>query len=133
MTLDWIAREPPLEPCAAVARGPARARLIEALLRRADLEGLSGVAGTDVVIVIGAAEELPWVDGVVYLGRDPAAPAVLLPTALAPAVPVDLLQGAVLARCAEGSAPVAVLRDPAALVPTGAARPLARHRLEEAL
>ena len=34
---------------------------------------------SDLPTMLGAAEALPWVDGVIYLGRDPRAPSLLLP------------------------------------------------------
>jgi hypothetical protein len=122
-------RAAPLAPLGATARGPAARALAERLLARDDdaLAALSGVASPDRLIVLGPADALPWVDGVVYLGRDPQAPALLLPTALAPDAPPALLERAVLARVS--AAPVAVLADPPALASLAAARPLDRARL----
>lgn len=129
MKVGWTLREPPLAAVAVVARGDVARRLVDRLLAEDDaaLAGLQGVAGPGIVVVSGPS--LPWVDGVSYLGRDPEAPALWLPTTRRPSVPVDWLQGAVLRRCAEGASPVAVLAEPFALVPTGASRPLVRARL----
>lgn len=129
MKLAWVPREPPLAPCAAAGRGPVARRLLDRLLAEDDdaLLGLEGVAGSGVVVVAG--DRLPWVEGLLWLGRDPAAPALLLPTTVGPDVPVDWLQGAVLRRCPAGAAPIAVLVDPPSLVPLGGARPLVRARL----
>ncbi len=118
--VSWRPRAQPLGPCAVAACGPvARARALVERLQRGLAPSLSGVAGTDVVVVLGAAGELPWEDGVVYLGRDPAAPGLLLPTLLEPTVPVDLFARA-LARL--HPLPLAVL--PELVVPVAAARPL---------
>jgi hypothetical protein len=93
------------------------------------LAQLRGVAGTGLLLVLGAPELLPWVDGVAYLGRDPDAPSLLLPTALAPDVPVALLERALAARVNTLGAPLAVLDAPARLVPAADARPIERARL----
>ena len=126
-------RATPLAPVAAAARGPAAAALAERLLARpeAALATLSGVSASGLLLVLGDAGALPWIDGVVYLGRDPAAPALLLPTALTPDVPAPLFERAVLARVP--AAPVAVLVDPPALVSTTAARPIERALLADFL
>jgi hypothetical protein len=115
---------------AAAARAAAAVALATRLLARDDdaLRRLAGAAAPGLLVILGDAADLPWVDGIVYLGRDPGAPALLLPTALAPDVPAPLLERALLAR--GGGAPLAVLLDPPALVPTGGARPLDRALLE---
>ncbi|MCB9564908.1 MAG: hypothetical protein H6708_31365 [Kofleriaceae bacterium] len=48
--------------------------------------------------VVGDAARLPWVDGVAYLGRDLAAPSLLVPTTLAPDAPPALVERALRAR-----------------------------------
>jgi hypothetical protein len=93
------------------------------------LASWSGVAGAEVLVLLGASASLPWVDGAVYLGRDPVAPALLLPCALAPRVAPALLERALLARAGAVSTPLAVLPDSNLLVPVGAARPVARASL----
>lgn len=94
----WLPRPEPLAPAAAMATGAAVRRLAARLLWREDgaLARLRGVAGPDLLLLLGPAEELPWIDGVSYLGVDPAAPALLLPTTLAPSVPPALLERALL-------------------------------------
>ena len=84
------------------------------------------MGGPALIVLVGARADLPWIDGIVYLGRDPAAPALLLPTTLAPDVPPALLERAVLARLSGAAPPIAVLVDPPALVPLGEARPVDR-------
>jgi hypothetical protein len=61
------------------------------------------------LVVLGP--DLPWVDGSIYLGSDPAAPAMLLPTTRAPSVPVDLLAGALAAHLSGLDPPFAVFPD----------------------
>ena len=133
VSIEWQPRRVPLQPCAAAASGPAAL----ALARRLQAEPceklalLRGVAGSDVLAVCGAPENLPWVDGIVYLGIDPAAPRLRLPTCLRPTVPVDLLERAILSLPgAVTGAPLAVLRaDPLCIVPLAAALPVVPARL----
>jgi hypothetical protein len=120
----------PLEPVAAVALDEAAKRLCAALLSRTDgaLGALRGVAGRALVVVTGDAGALPWVDGVVYVGRDPEAAALLVPTMLTTALPIALVERALLA--VHAGAPLVVLPRPALVVPLAEARPLERRRLE---
>lgn len=108
--LRFVAREPPLAPVAAWARGAAGQALLRALLARGDeaLAPLRGVHAGEVVIVTGPADALPWVDGVAYLGRDEEAPSLLLPTTLRPVVATELVERALRSR-APGASPLALL------------------------
>jgi len=128
--IRWAPREVPLRPLAAAARGPAATRVVQRLLMRDDKElaELSGVAAADLVVVLGAQAALPWADGIMYLGRDPDAAELLLPTAQRPNVPAPLLSKALLS--GEVCPPVAVLVDPPALVCVAQALPLSRRALE---
>jgi hypothetical protein len=129
----WRPRATPLELVGVMAPGAAAQRLALRLLRNTDeqLACLRGVAGTEMLVVVGAASTLPWVDGVTYLGRDERAPALLLPTHLEPDVALPLLESALLRLCAPRLLPpVAVLPAPARLVALGGARPLERALLE---
>jgi hypothetical protein len=125
--LTFHPRPTPLAPEMALAEGSAARRLL--CIEDAALARLSGVCAADLLAVLGAEADLPWVDGVRYLGRDPSAPALFLPTALAPAAPLPLLERALLAAASAGGAPLAVLPEPLRVVPLGAARPVERARL----
>ena len=118
----WRPRHDPLRPVAAAVSGAAARRLVERLLEDDERHRLTGVA-SDRGLVVVAGDQLPWVDGVLYLGRSEAAPALLLPTALEPTVPEALLEQAV-SRQVGRVAPVAVIPAPPLLVPVAAARPL---------
>ncbi len=130
LPVTWSPRPEPLSALAVAAVGPVAL----ALARRAlgadekQLGAWSGVAGAGVLILLGNTESLPWVDGAVYLGRDSAAPSLLLPCALAPDVAPALLERALVAHAAAGT-PLAVLPRTGQLVPVGAARPVARETL----
>ena len=129
IAVSWRPRETPLPPVAAVGVGAASVALARRLLEcSADrLARLQGAATPDVLVVLGLEAELPWADGVVYLGREPAAPGLLVPTHLTPDVPVALLEAAVL-RKVRGS-PVAVVPVAGQLIDVGAARAIDRATL----
>jgi len=125
LSVGWRDREPPLVPAAVAASGRAAVRLGSRLLARAGKEpGLSAVAGARLLVVLGPTSELPWSEGAQYLGRDAEAPHLLLPTALEPDVPVDVLEQALRARALAAIGPLAIL--PSAertwVVPVGSAR-----------
>jgi len=129
-------RAVPLEPRAVAAHGPVAAALADRLLAMDDeaLAKLSGVAGRALLIVLGEPVALPWVDGVLYLGRDLLAPSLLVPTALEPTVPLPLLERAILARAPSAAVPIAMLCDArslsaTAIAATGTARPIQRREL----
>jgi hypothetical protein len=129
MILRWTPRAEPLAPEAALGFDGAAEALARRLARAGDeaLARLRGVAGDGVVAVLGVADDLPWVDGVEYVGRAPGAPSLLLPTQVAPSVPAALLERAVVARA--GAAPIAVSAARRRLVSLAGARPIDRVRL----
>lgn len=130
MQIKWRAREIPLPPVAAAATGGAARLLGLRLLEWSDaqLGALRGAAGPGLLVVLGEAETLPWVDGIVYLGRDPAAPALLIPTTLEPDVPIALVERAITAGMKNASL-VAVLATASLLVPASSASSIARDTL----
>ncbi len=146
--VELVPREPPLAPRAAVATGEVARALARRLLEEDDeaLAALRGLAGPSLLAVLGEAEQLPWVDGVLYLGSDPEAPRLLLPTALRPSVAAGLYQSAVerhlqarAASAASGSsarplaaaiaAPLAVLPEPRWVFSMAEAASIQRARL----
>lgn len=132
MRVSFVPRRLPLSPVAAAGIGPVARRLGARLLEleTAHLHRLRGVAGKGLLVILGEAESLPWVDGIAYLGRDPEAPRLLLPTALAPDAPAALLEKALFQRLREPTAPLAVLASPRRIVPVSSALPVDRASLE---
>ena len=126
--VTWQARTEPLAPCAVVAFAEAASELARRLLQRESLDGLSGVAGTDVLVVIAAEADLPWADGVVYLGAESAASTLLMPTTLAPSVPVALLERAIRMRLPNGAIH-AIVPGHGMVIPLDRARPIAATQL----
>ena len=102
---------PPLEPVAVAATGAAARSLARRLLAREHtaLAHLQGVCGDGVLVLLGEAQHLPWSDGAVYLGRDPEAPLLLLPTVLVPDVPLSWLERKLCAEFPEVEPPLALL------------------------
>lgn len=118
--MGWVRREPPLAPGGAVARGEVGVRLADRLLDEGT-DGLTGLAGPDLLVVLG---EVPWVDGLLWIGRAHAD--LWTPTARAPRAPSDLVARAV-ARRVGGTGPWLVVPDgPEGLlaVPLGDAGPI---------
>ncbi len=123
-------------PCAAWAEGEVCGRLARRLLADdGTLDKVQGLVAPDLLVVLGEAADLPWVDGVAYLGRDDAAPSLLLPTHLAPTVPATLLESALGEKLGDHGASVAVLVTPslasARFAVLSAGRPFDRNRLAD--
>ena len=119
----WRPRAEPLEARAVVAQGPAAARLARRLLECEEIPAdLAGVSGAELLALVGPAERLPWVDGAVYLGADPAAPGLLLPATHAPSVPASLLERALTRRFPHLARPLAVLASGEQVFSLAAAR-----------
>ena len=132
--IAWRPRSAPLEPVGMAARGEAARALARRLLARSDedLARLTGVAGQDLILLLGDSALLPWVEGAAYLGRDARAPSLLLPTNREPTVPLPLVERALVVRAGHLKAepPLAVLLDPPLLASVLEARPLVRRRLQ---
>ncbi len=124
--VTWQSRDQALVACAVSARGKVALNLAHRLLDLDDeaLASLKGVSGPGFLMVVGAEESLPWVDGVNYLGRDPRAPSLLVPTTLEPSIPIALLEHA-LATKFPGMQPLALVADARLVVSLGSARPVA--------
>jgi hypothetical protein len=94
------------------------------LLNPDSLSSYKGVAAPGFLVILGEADHLPWVDGVVYLGHDSQSVSLLLPTNLEPSVPPALLERA-LAAFHNAAGPVALLLDPPSIIPLSEARTIA--------
>lgn len=132
LTVRWRSRAEPLEPLAVVGEGPVAVALARRVLAEDDarLATWEGVAGPGLLVLLGASASLPWVDGAVYLGRDDAAPSLLLPCALAPDVAAPLLERAFVAHAHGMGAKLAVLPASRWLVSLDAARSVSRVTLQ---
>jgi len=126
MNIAWRTREAPLPANAAIARGAAARALAERLDALSDeaLKAIRGAAGNDLIVIAG--DQLPWIDGIEYLGRDDQ---LLLPTTLSPTVPVPLLARAIAFRHPDLPPPVAIVTAPDLLVSLAALAPIERTTL----
>lgn len=132
MNVRWLARERPLPIEGAIATADVAARLARRLLALDDesLARLRGVASPDLIAILGAPDDLPWVDGIVYLGRDEAAPQLYLPTARATTLPPALVARAIARRDPNLPPPFALLDTPRLIVSLAPASAIDRRRLE---
>jgi hypothetical protein len=123
-----------LAPIAVVGSAGVAVSLAERLRLRSDeeLSRICGAYGGELLVLIADDPALlPWADGAVYLGRDPAAPALLLPTLYLPNVPLPLFEQALRRRFPQTVPPLAILPDQGIVLPIGeTVRPVDRARLE---
>lgn len=91
MKLEWQPRPVGLEACGVWAQGPSARGLVEKLVGR-ELSRLRGCAFRDQLIVLGPADQLPWVEEAVYLGLEPHQGQLYLPTLWCPNLPLDWIR-----------------------------------------
>ena len=129
--VSFVAREAPLEPVAMIAAGAAAQALARRLLDESDaaLAQRRAVAAGDAIVVLGDGPALPWVDGARYLGRDPDAPHLLVPTESRPNAPLDAFEAAILRRARGARPPLAVSIAPRLIVSVAGAAPIERASL----
>lgn len=127
-------RVTPLAPEAALGIGPVALALGRRLLELPDdrLEQLRGVAGSNVLLVLGDGAALPWCDGIDYFGRELDDPGLLLPCASSPTHPAALLAQAFERRFEKQGLkrPFLISLEPPLLLPVGGARRLERAALQ---
>lgn len=126
----WRPRQAPAAPQAAVAWGDVARRLHARLLLIPEEQAsrLHATANRDVLLVAGAAADLPWVDGVAYAAMDDRAPGLWLPTSWEPDVPSDLLGQALAKKFSR--TPLLLWRDPPAVVPLDRRLPVTAQHLQ---
>jgi len=129
-TIKWQNRAVSLDPCAIIASDEAAVDIAEKLLRLDDesLGTFQGASAESLIFIVGRGDDLPWADGVVYLGRDARTSAsFLLPTTIEPKVPIDLFK-LILEKKFRHLLPCAIL--PGKIIPFGTAKKLSRAALE---
>lgn len=131
MKLELKARAVPLEPCAVVAEGEVALRLAQRLGREVGAP-LRVVTSSTLLVALGPAEALPWVDGVRYLGAEAGCPSLLLPTTWETSVPVLLADRALRRTNQLPDGPLALL-SLTRVVPLVSAAPLTHALLERFL
>lgn len=113
----WQADPSPPEARAAVAWHAASRSLHARLeqLPESVQKRLYATASRDVLVVTGAAEDLPWAPGIAYAATCPDAPTLWRPTLLRPDVPHDLLSRALQQKHARQ--PLLLWPEPEAVIP----------------
>jgi hypothetical protein len=116
MNWRWQDEVEPPAPEGVVGTGAVARRLLEAVAVRVPRERarLSATAHDGLLVLVGPADQLPWVDGVQFVAPRVEVAALWLPTTRRPTVPLDLLAQAV-ARLHRAS-PLLMLPEPAQLV-----------------
>lgn len=130
--IKWQNRLDSLEPSAVVAFGQAAVNLKKKLLSFEDerLFRLRGIHAENLLFIAGNPEDLPWADGVIYLGKDALAPSLLLPTNRRPNIPLDLFEKKLLREFSAQKPFVAVGEK---IIPIGEMRSVSRKILSEIL
>jgi hypothetical protein len=133
-TVSWVSRERPLTPSAAVACAAAARTLAVRVAtlddgRASRLHAARSTSGEALFVLRGAADDLPWIDGILYLGLEPGVDGLLLPTTRRPDVPLDVFARAIAARFPRIALPLAVLEQPRRVIAMGGLRPLDREAL----
>ncbi|PHV04346.1 hypothetical protein CSQ96_26455 [Janthinobacterium sp. BJB412] len=128
--MAWQARPTALTPAGLVAPGALAPALLTLLRQREakQLSALSVLATRDLLVLLGANDALPWIDGARYCAPDPDARNLWTPTHLAPALPSDLVQANLLERA--GSSPVLLWHAPEQLLPLAGAQALTPSLLD---
>lgn len=128
--LNWQPRSSAPTPGGVVADAALAGAVLALLRQRSDdsLRRLSAVATRDLLVILGPADELPWLDGVRYCAPEACAPALWLPTNTIPALPLDLVQNALLRRA--DSQPVLLWHAPEHILPLSRALPLTAAALD---
>lgn len=129
----WFPRAETLAPVAVIGLGAAAVALARRALDRSNerLAKLAGCAAPGLLVLSGPKEELPWADGVVYLGREAGSSGVLMPTLLAPSVPVPLLERALQRRFPLAAPPFVLLPERHLLIPMGSSQTVDSQVLTE--
>jgi len=122
--LLWTHRSEALAPAGMVTAGAVTGRLLARLgaLDAPALSRLSALATRDMLVVLGAAADLPWVNGARYCAPDPAVQTLWMPTNMTPKLPVDLIRRSASARAGDG--PLLLWPAPELFLPLERARSL---------
>ena len=129
--LGWLARPAGSAPEARgqVSQGAAMRQVLARLARCDDeaLAALTAVATRDMLVLLGRAAALPWVDGARYCAPDPLQRMLWLPTDVAPQLPLDLVLANLAGRGAH--LPFLLWDAPEQVLDIGHAHPLTRAHL----
>lgn len=93
LQIEWRPRDVPLDARAVIARGEGVNELAAAAESRIaqGAELRASRSADSLLVMTSSTAALPWSDGVTYLAHEQG---VLLPTTLAPTVPIDWIRAA---------------------------------------
>ncbi len=128
---ERVAVDGPLRIDGALACDAVVPRLLQRLLSADDttLAVLRAVVAPRLVIVLGPAEALPWVDGVRYLCRAPDEPNLLLPTDTRMRMDAAMVLRAFVLHADRPRPPLVLIPEAREFVSVAAARPIERERV----
>ncbi|ABC29564.1 hypothetical protein HCH_02784 [Hahella chejuensis KCTC 2396] len=131
--IEWVRCERPTQPGGLLAREEHKVDCLRSLLQlQPDRQtALLGVAAASCIVILGREQDLPWIPGVIYLGRAASSPHLWWPTYLQPTTPPDLLQHAVHRHA--GSGDFAIDPERQTLIPLREALPLDPHTIQDIL
>lgn len=125
--LTWRLRRRPLAADGVAGVGEVGKTLARRLLARGDAQSFRGIAGETTLVLLG--RDPPWVDGAVYLGREPGAPGLWVPTRLEPDMDASQVSRKLRGMGLRG--PVALLPDQGLAIPLSEAGPVVTETLRE--
>ena len=125
--LGWHVRRRPLAADGVAGVGEVGKALARRLLVRPDAGSFRGVAGETTLVLLG--RDPPWTDGAVYLGREPGAPGLWVPTRLQ--LDLDASQVSRKLRGMGLIGPVALLPEQGMAIPLSDAGPVVIETLRE--
>lgn len=101
--LAWTRRSEALPPSGLVTAGAVTRRLLAQLRPwgEQELARLTVVATRELLVLIGADGDLPWIDGARYCAPDPVVQTLWLPTTMLPTLPADLVRSSASGRVGE--------------------------------
>ena len=133
LAIAWEESPVPHNPSGVIARNESARALARRTLELDDahLSRLRAAGGTAecLLLLLGESADLPWANGVTYLGTDIDAPSLLLPTMLRPSVPLPLVERLILHRATDLPPPIVYLPDSGLLLTATPARPVSRRVL----
>ena len=104
MKISWEAAEPPLSPVAVAGHGTVGTQLAA---RATATPNWESIQFSEWCVVIG--DQLPWIDGVIYLGLLPGTTDVLIPVHHRPQLHPDLVARVATAIAGDGRGRVALI------------------------
>ncbi len=129
LSFTWQPRTVPLIASAVFIPAHKSKRALQRLMQldAEHLARLEGVICDLGMVILGDENELPWVDGCVYLAMDKHAPHLYISTLFEPSLPLALLDKALYKKWGQV---VALLSETTALIPLQQRKKLSMEKLK---